>query len=67
MKGVEITHLDYRKVIHEHGKRVFIFLDPPYYSATNSRLYGRNGVLHTSFDHDAFAKEMRKDVNISGL
>ncbi|MBI5032080.1 MAG: DNA adenine methylase, partial [Chloroflexi bacterium] len=51
---------DYRQVIQAEGNGVFIFLDPPYFSATDSRLYGRNGVLHTSFDHDSFAQEMRR-------
>jgi DNA adenine methylase len=60
MKGVQITHSDYNDVIHHPGDKVFIFLDPPYYSATDSRLYGRNGVLHTSFDHDLFAHEIGK-------
>ena len=30
---------------------VFVFLDPPYYSAENSALYGENGDLHKGFDH----------------
>ena len=44
----------------EEGEGVFIFLDPPYYSTTNSRLYGKRGDLHTSFDHERFAKNMQK-------
>lgn len=31
---------------------MFIFLDPPYYSATKSALYGKNGNLHKIFDHE---------------
>jgi DNA adenine methylase len=58
MRGVQITHLDYSDVIQPSAEKVFIFLDPPYYSATDSRLYGRNGVLHTTFDHDLFAQEI---------
>ena len=34
---------------------VFVFLDPPYWSATKSKLYGANGNLHAGFDHAAFA------------
>lgn len=60
MRDVQITYSDYRKIIQQEGNGIFIFLDPPYYSATDSRLYGRNGVLHTSFDHDSFAQEMRR-------
>lgn len=32
-------------------KSVFLFLDPPYFSASKSKLYGKKGILHTSFDH----------------
>lgn len=51
-----ITNLDYQEVIEAKGKNVFIFLDPPYYSATKSALYGKNGNLHKTFDHERFAK-----------
>ncbi len=60
MPGVKITNADYSAVIHQSGDKVFIFLDPPYHRATKSRLYGRNGILHTTFDHDVFANEMSK-------
>ena len=59
LQNVKITHLDYRSVIHEPGENTFVFLDPPYLAATKSRLYGRNGSLHTSFDHTEFAEEMK--------
>ena len=32
-------------------KSVFLFLDPPYFSASKSKLYGKKGILHTNFDH----------------
>jgi DNA adenine methylase len=38
---------------------VFIFLDLPYYSAKKSALYGKNGNLHKSFDHEKFADTMK--------
>lgn len=60
LDGVKVTYLDYRELLKNGGKEVFTFLDPPYFKATKSKLYGRNGVLHTSFDHDEFAKEMKK-------
>lgn len=60
LEGVKITHLDYRKLLENGDKRVFTYLDPPYFKATKSRLYGRNGVLHINFNHDEFAHEMRK-------
>lgn len=55
-----ITNLDYEEVIHKAGNNVFIFLDPPYYSAKGSALYGKNGNLHKSFDHERFAENLRK-------
>ena len=55
-----ITDLDYEKVVSAEGRNVFIFLDPPYYSTKNSGLYGKNGHLHKSFDHEIFAETMKK-------
>jgi len=59
INGSMITNYDYVEVIKKEGKNVFIFLDPPYYSATKSALYGKNGNLHKSFDHNLFAKNMK--------
>lgn len=42
---------DYAYLINEPGENVLLFLDPPYYSATKSKLYGKKGILHTQFDH----------------
>lgn len=60
LEGIKITQLDYRHLLQEGDKPVFTFLDPPYFKATKSRLYGKNGVLHTSFSHEEFAQEMKK-------
>lgn len=38
---------------------ILIYLDPPYYSATHSRLYGKKGNLHSGFDHQRFSEEMK--------
>lgn len=54
-----ITNLDYKDLVNEDGQNVFIFLDPPYYSATKSALYGKNGNLHKAFDHEKFADTMK--------
>ena len=56
----KITDFDYQKVVETDGGDVFIFLDPPYYSARKSALYGKNGKLHTGFDHYRFAETMKK-------
>ncbi len=55
LPGIKITNLDFNDVIKEPGENPFIFLDPPYYSATKSKLYGNKGSFHTSFDHQRFA------------
>jgi DNA adenine methylase len=60
LKGIKITHLDYRQLLRDGDEAVFTFLDPPYFKATKSRLYGKNGVLHTSFNHDEFSQEMKQ-------
>ena len=54
-----ITNYDYQKVIEKKGENVFIFLDPPYYSATKSALYGKNGNMHKTFDHERFANVLK--------
>ncbi len=53
LAGTQITSVDFEKVIDEPGKDVFIFLDPPYYTAT--RLYGHGGSLHC-FDHERLSR-----------
>jgi len=60
LEGVRITCLDYRELLRNGGKEVFIFLDPPYFKATKSKLYGKNGILHLNFDHSEFANDMKK-------
>jgi len=54
-----ITNYDYEELLKKEGENVFIFLDPPYYSAIKSALYGKNGNLHKSFDHKRFAENMK--------
>ncbi|MBY0357989.1 MAG: DNA adenine methylase [Candidatus Obscuribacterales bacterium] len=57
LEGTEITNLDFESVIKKPGKEVFIFLDPPYFTAT--KLYGHGGSLH-SFDHEKLAHLLQK-------
>ena len=56
LSGTRITNLDFEDVIRKSGKDVFIFLDPPYFTAT--KLYGHGGSLH-SFDHEGMAKSLK--------
>lgn len=60
LEGVKITNLDYSKLLKVEGEEVFIFLDPPYFNATQSKLYGKKGVLHTCFNHQIFAELMKQ-------
>jgi len=59
LQDVKITNLDYSELLHPPGRDVFIFLDPPYFVAKKSKLYGKKGALHTSFDDDRFARQMQ--------
>jgi DNA adenine methylase len=47
---------DFERVILAPGNDVVIFLDPPYFKAEKSKLYGKNGDLHTNFDHSRLKK-----------
>ena len=60
LSGVKITNTDYTDTLFQDGDDVFIFLDPPYWKATGSKLYGVRGELHTTFDHAQFAENMKK-------
>jgi DNA adenine methylase len=59
LSNTQITNEDYQPVVEKGGENVFIFLDPPYYSAKKSALYGKNGHLHKTFDHQRFASVMK--------
>lgn len=51
--NIQIFDMDYRLFLNRiFSTKAFVFLDPPYYSATKSALYGKNGVLHKSFSHE---------------
>ncbi|MCL5115472.1 MAG: DNA adenine methylase [Candidatus Marsarchaeota archaeon] len=58
LQGVKITNTDYSKMLKNSGNGVFIFLDPPYLTKRNAKLYGKNGELHIKFDHERFARDM---------
>jgi DNA adenine methylase len=60
LSGVKITSGDYEQSLTSEGDNVFLFLDPPYYTATKSKLYGVKGDLHTNFDHQRFADNLSR-------
>lgn len=48
-----IYNLDFEDFINSNQDgRNLIFLDPPYYLLNASKLYGKNGDMHDTFDHD---------------
>ena len=49
--------MDYKDALDTH-KHEFLYLDPPY--ANGSKLYGKKGDMHENFDHEQFAKTIRK-------
>jgi DNA adenine methylase len=57
LANVKITNYDFEEVIKADGKDVFIFLDPPYFTA--KKLYGHKGGLH-AFDHEHLANILKK-------
>jgi DNA adenine methylase len=59
LENVEITNLNYEKLVHADGENVFIYLDPPYFSSQNSMLYGKKGNMHKAFDYEKFADVMK--------
>jgi DNA adenine methylase len=64
IEKVEITYGDYETLLLEPARdeksEVFVFLDPPYHKPSKSKLYGKNGDLHISFNHVRFAESMKK-------
>ncbi len=60
LSNVNITCDDYEELLTQGGKEVFLFLDPPYFKAVKSKLYGVKGNLHTSFDHQRFTENFKK-------
>ena len=63
LPDIKITNLDYSCLLKSQDENVFLFLDPPYYTATKSKLYGKRGNLHTIFDHQRFSKLMNNCTN----
>ena len=60
LKDIKITNLDYSELLFVSGQNILIFFDPPYFCATRSRLYGKDGNLHISFEHQRFFDLVKK-------
>ena len=57
LTNYDIYNLDFEEFINNiRNDKNLIFLDPPYYLEKKSKLYGNNGDMHESFDHDKLYK-----------
>lgn len=62
LKKISISNLDYQDFLNNSfSEKSYVFLDPPYYSATKSALYGKNGELHKNFSHETLFNFLLKN------
>jgi DNA adenine methylase len=65
LSNFEISNSDFKEFIksnHKTKNKTFLFLDPPYY-LEKSNLYGKNGDMHESFDHQELFNCLKKKKN----
>jgi len=58
IKNWKITNLDYDFLLQSRGDDCFVFLDPPY--DIKDDLYGKNGNMHSGFDHMRFYEDVTR-------
>lgn len=68
IKNLDISHIDFYNLdfidflkLHENDE--LIFVDPPYYLGNRSNLYGNNGDMHETFDHEQLHACLSKKRN----
>jgi len=60
----DIYNLDFEDFINNNqDEKNLIFLDPPYYLEKASTLYGNNGDMHNTFEHDKLYNCLSKKKN----
>lgn len=59
LRNFTFSNQSYENLLQNNGKRVFIFLDPPYFSASKSKLYGKKGDLHANFNHERLCEHLK--------
>ena len=54
LTNIEIYNEDFYDFVNTYTpiEKALLFLDPPYYLESNSKLYGNNGDLHEGFNHN---------------
>lgn len=62
LENMEISNDDFEKFLNDKHDGL-IFLDPPYYLGSKSKLYGNNGDLHETFDHQKLQKILETKTN----
>lgn len=66
IEDLDLTKIDFHNMDFEdflEANKGFVFLDPPYYLGTNSKLYGKDGNMHESFDHEKLSQVLHKRKN----
>lgn len=65
LDNFEISGLDFVDFLEKNTpcETTLLFLDPPYYLGKKSKLYGKNGDMHESFDHDKLFECLSKRKN----
>jgi DNA adenine methylase len=60
LDGIEFSNMDCCEFLRVHPEKpdTLVYADPPYYIKTY--IYGKDGDMHESFDHKAFAETIRK-------
>lgn len=63
-KNIQVFSEDYRIFLNrKFSEQAVVFLDPPYYSATKSALYGKNGLFHKGFSHEELSNYLIENSN----
>lgn len=55
LSDIEFYNEDFQTFVERHPN-TFMYLDPPYYLESKSRLYGDQGNLHINFNHNKLAE-----------
>jgi DNA adenine methylase len=64
LSSYDIYNLDFEEFINNNqDEKNLLFLDPPYYLEKTSTLYGNNGDMHDTFEHDKLYKCLSKKKN----
>lgn len=63
LESIKFYNDDFTDFISSVPADGFMFLDPPYYLDKNSKLYGKRGDLHETFDHKKLFNKLKSRKN----